>query len=125
MSLVGQSVSIALTVSISADDLGQFQAGIGSVHGATRRPTTYPIVWLARPEVVTAIRQLAADRPDALPFHELQTIETFSAPPLDRPLTLAVAATRTDADRMTLEGDLADEEGRALVRLHAILRLVS
>lgn len=124
MSHSGRSASVTLAVTVSSLDLRRFAAAIGGA-AADRRPTTYPIVWLTRPEVVAAIRQLAADRPGALPFHELQTIETYRELPLDAPLTLAVSATRTDADRITLTGDLADEAGDPLVRLHAILRLVS
>jgi hypothetical protein len=124
LSLVGQSATVAVTVSVTATDLDRFAAGIGAAPGLSRRPTTFPIAWLTRPEIVDAVRSIAADRPASLPVHELQTIETLAEAPLDTSLTLTATASRTDADRITLQAMLADAGGRSLTRLHAILRLV-
>ena len=74
--------------------------------------------------MVDAVRRMAADRPASLPVHELQTIETLAEAPLGQPLTLNATASRTDADRITLEALLTDADGARLARLHAVLRLV-
>ncbi len=124
MSLVGQSATVALTVSVTAAELDRFAAGTGAGTGSPRRPTTFPITWLTRPEIVGAVRSMATDRPASLPVHELQTIETQAEAPLDTLLALTATATRTDADRITLQAMLTDAGGRSLARLHAILRLV-
>ena len=124
MSLVGQSASASLTVTVTAETLAAFARGIGASGSGKRRPTTFPIAWLTQPAVVDAVRQMAVDRPASLPVHELQTIETLAEAPLDRPLVLTATATRTDADRITLQAVLADAGGTSLARLHAILRLV-
>jgi hypothetical protein len=124
LSLVGQSATAAVTVSITTAGLDRFAAGIGAATGSRRRPTTFPITWLTDPAVVDVVRRMAADRPSSLPVHELQTIETLAETPLDTPLTLTATASRTDADRITLQALLADAGGRSLTRLHAILRLV-
>ncbi len=124
MSLVGQSATVAVTVNVTVAGLERFVAGIGAAPRAARRPTTFPIAWLTRPEIVDAVRRMAADRPASLPVHELQTIETLAEAPLDTPLTLTATASRTDADRITLHAMLTDASGRSLTRLHAILRLV-
>ncbi|MBL8569049.1 MAG: hypothetical protein JNK84_08180 [Phreatobacter sp.] len=124
MSLVGQSASASLTVTVTAEALAGFARGIGASGSGQRRPTTFPISWLTQPAVVDAVRQMAADRPASLPVHELQTIETLAEAPLGQPLMLTATATRTDADRITLQAVLADAGGASLTRLHAILRLV-
>ncbi|MCA0319758.1 MAG: hypothetical protein LCH88_16990 [Proteobacteria bacterium] len=124
MSLVGQSASASLTVTVTAEALAAFAGGIGASGSGKRRPTTFPIAWLTQPAVVDAVRQMATDRPSSLPVHELQTIETLAEAPLDRPLVLTATATRTDADRITLQAVLAEAGGTSLARLHAILRLV-
>jgi hypothetical protein len=124
LSLVGQSASASLTVAVAAEALSAFAVGIGMPGGGKRRPTTFPIAWLTQPAIVAAVKAMAADRPASLPVHELQTIETLAEAPLDTPLTLTATATRTDADRITLQAMLTDDGGTPLTRLHAVLRLV-
>lgn len=124
MNLVGQSASASLSVTVTAGALADFAAGIGAPGRNKRRPTTFPIAWLTQPAIVDAVRLMAADRPTSLPVHELQTIEMLAEAPLDTPLTLSATASRTDADRITLQAFLADAGGTPLARLHAVLRLV-
>jgi len=120
----GPSATVAYPVSISAEDAARFSAAVG-VAGTDRLPTTLPVLWLAQPQMADAIRRLAADRPQALPVHELQTIEVMGEIPLGRPLSLTARITRTDADRITVEALAADEAAGPVVRLHAVLRLAS
>lgn len=123
MTGAGATRAVTCTVRVSAPDVTRFRAGIGATDAA-RWPTTLPIIWLSHPDVIAAVRDLAADRPSALPVHEAQTIETMAAPPLDAPLSVHVDLCRSDADRITVDTRVSDGAGRALVRLHTILRLV-
>ncbi len=121
MSLVGETRSLVLAVEADAASIAAFGASLDTPAG--RLPTTYAIRWLTRPEVIAAVRDLAADRPGALPVHELQSIEMDRPLPVGRPLNLAVNATRTDALHVTVEADIRD--GAAAVgRMHAVLRLM-
>lgn len=110
------------TVIATGADVAAFAASVGAT-GSKRLPTTYPIRWLTRPEVVNLVRELAADRPDALPVHELQTVEMLAALPLDTPLALLAQVRRTDAIHLTLDVAVTCED-RPVARLHAVLRLV-
>lgn len=122
MSLVGDTRKAAFEVVATAADMAAFASSVGVEAGA-RPPTTYPIRWLTRPELVDLVRELAADRPGSLPVHELQTVETLSALPLDRPLSLTAEVRRTDEIHLAL--DVAVSDGPVPVaRLHAVLRLV-
>lgn len=122
MSLVGRRAEARLTVTADAGAADAFAraTGAGPLDGAL--PLTFPVTWLTRPEVVALVASLAADRPTALPVHELQTIETLAAPSPGASLDLTVAATRSDADRITVEAE-AGEAGHPCLRLTGILRL--
>ncbi len=119
----GATRTVTCTARVSAADMARFSAGIGAADGV-RWPTTLPIVWLSHPDIIAAVRELASDRPSALPVHEAQTIETMETPPLDEPLTVDARLSRSDADRITVDTLVSDGSGRAVVRLHTILRLV-
>ncbi|QCI66021.1 hypothetical protein [Phreatobacter stygius] len=123
MSLAGRHASARFGVVAGAGDVRAFAASIGADPTAARLPTTYPIRWLTRPEVVALVKALSADMPMALPVHELQTVETFAALPIDTPLSIEVTATRTDAIHVTLEASVTDAGNQALVRLRSVLRL--
>ncbi|MBY0363937.1 MAG: hypothetical protein K2X45_18670 [Phreatobacter sp.] len=122
MTLVGETRSASCTVVATGADVAAFAASVGAT-GGTRLPTTYPIRWLTRPEVVNLVRELAADRPDSLPVHELQTVEMLAELPLDTPLSLVAEVRRTDAIHLTLDVAVTRED-RPVARLHAVLRLV-
>ncbi len=123
MNGTGPTRTVVCTAIVSAADVMDFRAGIGATDAA-RWPTTLPIVWLSDPQIIAAVRELAPDRPSALPVHEAQTIETMRTPPLDEPLSVNARLCRSDADRITVDTLVSDGSGRALVRLHTILRLV-
>ncbi|MGL4289031.1 MAG: hypothetical protein ACRCVA_21955 [Phreatobacter sp.] len=123
MSLVGRHASARFGVVVETADVAAFAAGIGADSASARLPTTYPIRWLTRPEVVALVRPLTADKPSALPVHELQTIENAALLPIGVPLSVEVSATRTDDVHVTLEAVVADAAGHILVRLHSLLRL--
>lgn len=110
------------TVIATGADVAAFAASVGAT-GGSRLPTTYPIRWLTRPEVVNLVRALAADKPDSLPVHELQTVEMLAALPLDTPLALVAEVRRTDAIHLTLDVAISHSD-TPVARLHAVLRLV-
>lgn len=125
MSLVGRSRSLTLTIEIEPAGAQAFAAGIGQPYRPDRLPTTLPVRFLTRPEIIDAIRDLAADRPGALPVHELQTVETLAPLVLGAPLQLSVKAERTDDIHVAIDADLADAGGKPLARLHSLLRLIA
>jgi len=121
VSLIGATRDLALAVEADVASVAAFAASLDTPAG--RVPTTYPIRWLTRPEIVAAVAALAADRPGALAVHELQTIEMAAPLPVGRPLNLVVSATRTDAIHVTVEAEIRDG-GSAVGRMHAVLRLM-
>jgi hypothetical protein len=122
VSLVGATRQAALDVVATADDVAAFAESLG-LAASGRTPTTYPIRWLTRPEVVDIVRALAADRPGSLPVHELQTVEAIADLPLDRPLSLTLEVRRTDEIHVSLDAMVSDAAA-PVARLHAVLRLV-
>lgn len=122
MSLVGEERRATCDVVATAADVAAFAASVGHTGGA-RLPTTYPIRWLTRPEVVSLVRELAADRPGSLPVHELQTVEMLAVLPLDTALSLVAEVRRTDEIHLTLDVAISHAE-TPVARLHAVLRLV-
>ena len=124
MSLVGRRASVRLAVTVAGDDAKAYAMAAGAEPGAGRLPSTYPIRWLTDAAVVALVRDLGADRPDALPVHEMQTVEPVAPLPLDTPLTLAVEAHRSDAAHVDLKAEVAQADGRVLARLHTLLRLL-
>jgi hypothetical protein len=121
MSLVGATRSLTLSVEADAASVAAFAGSLDTPPG--RVPTTYPICWLTRPAIVAVVRDLAADRPEALPVHEMQTVEMDRILPVGRPLELVVRATRSDPIHVTVDADI--REGATPVgRMHAVLRLM-
>lgn len=123
MSLAGQRASVRFDVVVETADLAAFAASIGADPAAARLPTTYPIRWLTRHEVVALVKELAADKPAALPVHELQTVENAAPLPIGMPLSVEVSAIRTDDQHVTLDAAVTGAAGDMLVRLHSVLRL--
>jgi hypothetical protein len=121
VSLVGATRDLALVVEADKASVAAFAASLDTPAG--RVPTTYPIRWLTRPEIVAVVAELAADRPGTLPVHELQTVEMASPLPIGQPLNLKVSAARTDAIHVTVEAEIRDG-GTPVGRMHAVLRLM-
>jgi hypothetical protein len=122
VSLVGGTRTTGFAVVATAADIAAFAASLG-LRAGDRPPTTYPIRWLTRPELVGLVRELAADRPGSLPVHELQTVEMLSPLPVDRELSLAAEVRRTDEIHLALDVTIS-EGATPVARLHAVLRLV-
>jgi hypothetical protein len=129
VSLVGEKAAISFEVVARPAEIAEFAASLGADPASPRPPTTFPIRWLTRPEVVAVVKALAADKPASLPVHELQTVETLGALAINVPLTLALTAERSDDIHVTVEAQVfdaasLDAASRPLVKLHSILRLV-
>lgn len=124
MSLVGRKASLRLAVTAAREDAKTYAMAVGAAPDAGRLPSTYPIRWLTDAQVVAMVRDLSADRPDALPVHEMQTVEPIAPLPLDAPLLLAVAAERSDAVHVALKAEVTAADGRVLARLQTLLRLL-
>ncbi|MCZ0732954.1 hypothetical protein [Phreatobacter sp. AB_2022a] len=124
MSPIGRKASLRLAVTAAAGDAKAYALAVGAEPSAGRLPSTYPIRWLTDAAVVALMRDLGADKPGALPVHEMQTVEPVAPLPLDTPLTLAVEAHRSDAIHVDLKAEVAQADGRVLARLHTLLRLL-
>ena len=102
--------------------IAAFAAACG--HRGADIPATFPIVWLAGPELKRALRAAVGD--DALPVHESQAFDYFA------PLTAGtryrlsgVARRQANPDRLVVEAQTFDPDGRAALALRSVLRIVS
>lgn len=120
---LGRRAGVDLAVTADPAAVAAFARAVGADPDAGLLPLTYPVAWLTRPEVVALVASLAADRPMALPVHELQTVETLAPVSPGARLDLSVAATRTDADRITVEAVAHDGDRQICLRMTCILRL--
>jgi hypothetical protein len=125
MSHVGGEARLVIDVAASRDEVRTFGAAIGQSDATARVPTTFPIRWLTDPRIIAVIAGLAADRPGALPVHELQTITTVQPLPLDCPLTIEVEARRTDDIHIAVDATVREPTGGAVAIMHALLRLMA
>ncbi len=110
-------------VTATAAEADAFRAatGLSPVDG-TILPLTFPMRWLAAPEVRGAMIAMAAD--DVALVHEAQTFD------YDRPLRVGEAyaltlSARREADpaRLVLHGSIATRDGTPAARLETVLRL--
>ncbi len=88
-------------------------------------PATFPMRWLARPDVRCAIMALLPE-PDLVPVHESQSFDY--AGPLEPQVAyhLALSAARScEPERLSVHGLLLDDMQRELLRLETVLRLVA
>ena len=87
-------------------------------------PWTFPMRWLAAPDVRAAILALVAE-PDVVLVHEAQSFEYSAALHVGQPYLLTLEARRETApDRLVVSGAVAaGDEPRA--RLETVLRLVA
>ena len=88
-------------------------------------PATFPMRWLAAPEVRAALLAIAPE-PDLVPVHESQTFEYLAPLFVGVRYALALAARREAApDRLVLTGTISGEDGAPCVHVETILRLFS
>lgn len=88
-------------------------------------PTTFPMRWLAAPELRDALLALAPEE-DLVPVHESQVFEYLAPLAVDGHYTMELAARReASPERLVLAGTIGDATGTPLVRVETILRLFS
>ena len=107
-----------------ASEVSAFRAATRS-GGDVRVPLTFPMRWLAQPEVRRALLEMASDA-GIVPVHESQTFEYARSLSTDEPYALALHGRREIApDRLVVDGVVSDAGGATVVRLEMILRLFS
>ena len=87
-------------------------------------PFTWPIRWMARPDIRAALTALVPE-PDLVPFHESQTFDYVAALRVGSPYTLVVSARRETApERLVVDGVLS-ADGAQVATIETVLRLFS
>ena len=114
----------AFAVATGTAELAAFRLATG-LAGGSGVPLTFPMRWLALPEVRTALLAMVPE-PDVVPVHESQSFDYVEPLKADEPYHLAVSARReTSPDRLIVEGVVSSAGGGLCARLETILRLVS
>ena len=92
---------------------------------ATTLPLTYPMRWLAAPDLRAGLLDLVAGAEVVL-VHESQSFAYAQPLHVDQLYTLTVFARREEApDRVILEGTVIDAAGVEHARIETILRLIA
>ncbi len=87
-------------------------------------PFTWPIRWMARPDIRAALAALLPEA-DLVPFHESQTFDYAVSLRVGVSYQLAVSARRESApDRLVAEGVLS-ADGARVATIETVLRLFS
>ena len=122
---------------MSASDIGTFEVSAQAAEVAAFRraarlddtcetlPFTYPIRWMARPDIRAALTALVPEA-DLVPFHESQTFDY--AVPLEVGVAywLTVAARRERVpERLFVDGRISAADGTVLATIETVLRLFS
>ena len=86
-------------------------------------PFTFPIRWLARPEIRGALVALTPE-PGLVPFHESQTFEFASPLQAGVSYVMDVAARREHApERIVVDARLAAADAALVAKVETVLRL--
>ena len=110
-------------VSAAAADVAAFRRA-ARLEGGDGLPFTWPIRWLAAPEIRAKLQALMPED-DLVPFHESQTFDYAAPLRKDTPYTLAVTARReTTPERLVVEGRVA-ADGVLVATVETVLRLFS
>ena len=85
-------------------------------------PASFPICWIARPEIRAAIADACAGR---LPLHEGQVFDYSRRLEIDREYRLFLSIEEeTNPARLTLRGDVTTADQEACLSMETLLRLV-
>ena len=114
------------TFAVSADaaEVAAFRTAARLDDAGDVLPFTWPIRWMARPDIRAALTGLVPE-PDIVPFHESQTFDY--AAPLRAGATYALAVTarcESAPDRLVAEGVLS-ADGARVATIETVLRLFS
>ena len=98
-----------------------YRRAIGA--GGQNVPAAFPICWLGRPEIRTAIEDGCGAR---LPLHEGQTFDYARPLEIEAEYQLSLALTEeADPPRLVLRGECRTPGGELCLRMETLLRLVS
>ncbi len=111
-------------VAATRAEVAAFRAATGLEPGEGV-PSTFPMRWLAAPELREALLALAPEE-DLVPVHESQVFEYLAPLVVDGRYAMEFAARReASPERLVLAGTISDAAGTPLVRVETILRLFS
>ena len=106
-------------------EVAAFRAATGLVDAGDRLPLTFPMRWMASPDVRAALRSLLSEG-DLVPVHEGQGFDYAMPLFVGTAYTLRLEARRETApDRLIVGGTIATEDGLIHAKLETILRLFS
>ena len=109
----------------SQDEVAAFRAATRCGDFGARPPLTFPMRWLAQPDVRGALLEMVSDA-DLIPVHESQTFEYLMPLSCDEPYVMALAARReVGPDRLVADGVVTGADGMVRAKLEMILRLFS
>ena len=115
----------SFVVTATPQEAAAFCAATGLAADGRRLPLTFPMRWMASPDVRAALLSLVPER-DLVPFHEGQVF-AYTAPLfVDTPYALRLEARRETApDRLIATVAIAADDGTICATLETILRLFS
>lgn len=105
-------------------EVAAFRAVTGLSPGDTV-PATFPMRWLAAPEVRDALLAMAAE-PDLVPVHESQMFDYLAPLTVGEHYEMRLDAHRESApERLVLTGTVTGRSGAIHLRIETMLRLFS
>ena len=114
----------SFAVTCEPAEVQAFRAATGLCQGDAV-PSTFPMRWLAAPEVRDALLAMAPE-PDLVPVHESQTFEYDAPLAVGGRYELQLTAHReATPDRLVLAGTVLGDDVAPRVRIETILRLFS
>ena len=116
----GEGFAVAATEA----EVAAFRAATGCPRSGDILPATFPMRWLASPDVRRALLD-AVPEPGLVPVHEGQAFDYERPLRVGEPYRLRLA-TRREAEppRLVADATIADADGIVHARLEMILRLV-
>ena len=114
----------SFAVSADAAELAAFRRAARLDGAGETLPFTWPIRWMARPDIRAALAALLPE-PDLVPFHESQTFDYAVPLRIGVSYTLAVSARRDSAPERLVVEVLLSAEGTRVATIETMLRLFS
>lgn len=113
-----------LNVRVDRDAVVEFRCATEGSAADPHVPRTYPVSWLAHPEVRDMIDSMLGGK-GIVPVHEAQSFEYEQALEIGADYSLGVEMARTRAPpRLTVTATVTTLEGKPCVRIETVLRLV-
>ncbi len=114
----------AFAVCAEPAEVAAFRAATGLPRGDAV-PATFPMRWLAAPEVRDALLAMAGE-PDLVPVHESQLFDYLAPLSIGERYEMCLDVRRETApDRLVLTGAITARSGAIHLRIETILRLFS